>query len=175
MSHLLASSPISTQAIQLVGQTSGYFERISNHTAREILRWPSGAIPNRYLPFFAPKIKRLQKQLYLAYHVDSFWGDQLLIAVYVPYIQTTLRGRVSRSSEQDISPVLIKLSHDARTAGSTVFNILNYNHDDEISMEDERSLCTLGQTYRGEARLQPLTSCKKVNFHGNSEGVCLSY
>lgn len=61
----------------------------------------------------------LQKQLDTAYHTDSFIRDHLLTAVDLPNIQTPLRDRMSRTSQQVVNIIANQLCDRKNSAGSS--------------------------------------------------------
>lgn len=68
---------------------------IENHSDRKV---------QVFRKFFA-KLMSLQKQLAPPYHTDSFLGDRLITAIGIPDIQTTLRDRMLRTSNQAFSRI----------------------------------------------------------------------
>lgn len=101
---------------------------------------------------------KLQKQLDTTYHADRYLRYQLLIAVDVPHIVTSLRQRIPRASEQAISRTMNRLSYMKKSAGSAVSLFTDtpilmaraVEKGDEDEGYDEASY-TLGQSYNGQA------------------------
>lgn len=96
---------------------------------------------------FTAKMMRLQNQLDLRYHGDLFMREQLQTDVDIPAIQSSLRDRIARISEQAINRVLLKLSNDTKTAGRTMVNFVHDGHD-----HAHWACCHLGKKKRNKVR-----------------------
>ena len=94
---------------------------------------------------FTAALMSLQNQLDVTYHEDKFLRDRLLTAVDIPSIQSSLRDRLPRTSQQAINRVAIQLSDRKRSAGGSSACI---TQDDD----DDKALYSLGKSYGGEAR-----------------------
>ena len=90
---------------------------------------------------FTASLMSLQNQLDDTYHDDKFLRDRLLTAVDIPSIQSSLRDRLPRTSQQAINRVAIQLSDRKRSAGSNA----------ACTVEDNETFYSLGKTYGGEA------------------------
>lgn len=66
---------------------------------------------------FVATLYQLQKQLDIPYHAGRYLRDRLLTADEIPYVRTTLRDRIPRSSEQEIRKVMNSLSENKGSAG----------------------------------------------------------
>lgn len=96
----------------------------------EFARNPNESQTQVFLDFTA-KLMQLQKQLDTPYHADRYLRDKLLTAVDVPHIQTSLRDRIPRTSEQAICRVMNRLSDNKRSAGGTVAYLASDTVDDQ--------------------------------------------
>jgi hypothetical protein len=59
-----------------------------------------------------------QRQLHKSYHNDRFLKDQIVIAVDIPEIERSLRGKEARTSHEVIQRVTALLSNEPRSAGA---------------------------------------------------------
>lgn len=104
---------------------------------------------------FVAKLTSLQNQLDPTYQTDQFLRDRLLTAVDIPSIQSTLRDRLPRTSQQTINRVANQLSDKKKTAGSnsvcmtSAYTNVPYKTHDPYENHVHYSL---GKTYGGDAR-----------------------
>lgn len=68
---------------------------------------------------FFEKLKSLQRQLDSQYHTDTFFRDRLLAAIDIPAIQTALRDRLPRTSNQAVKRIENQLLDKSQSAGSS--------------------------------------------------------
>lgn len=103
---------------------------------------------------FTAQMMQLQKQLDIPYHEDSFLRDQLLTAVDIPGIQTSLRDRIPRTSEQAVNRIENRLSEKKEAAGRTVNNMeASFEPDSDVNKESHTSaMYYIGQSYYGEVK-----------------------
>lgn len=67
---------------------------------------------------FVAKSMILQKQLDKTYHTNGFLRDRLIIAVDLPAIQSALRDKMPRTSQQVFNKIANQLCYKAWSAGS---------------------------------------------------------
>lgn len=92
---------------------------------------------------FVAKLMSLQNQLDITYHTDQFLRDRLLTSVNIPAIQSSLRDRLPRTSQQAINRIANQLSAKSRSAGTNAVCIVD--DEDEV-------MYSLGKQYGGDAR-----------------------
>lgn len=99
---------------------------------------------------FVDRMMAIQQQLHKDYQSNRQLRDQLLLAVDIPSIQETLNDRRPRTAHQLIERTATRLSHQPRTAGTSVAHLVaEWSKGDP---PETQALYTLGQKYGGDAK-----------------------
>lgn len=72
---------------------------------------------------FVANLMRTQTKLDISYQGDNLLRDQLLESLDLPIIKTTLKDRITRTSQNIINIVLLTILAKKRSAGITNANI----------------------------------------------------
>lgn len=97
---------------------------------------------------FTATMMQLQNQLNIPYLEDRFQRDQLVTAVEIRWIQTSLRDRIPRTSEQAVNRISNPLSEKRKTSGRTILNIkAEESSQDTLHDQTPDVLYYQGQSY----------------------------
>lgn len=105
------------------------------------------------------RLSRIQNQLDVQYHRDSFLRDQLVMAADIPHLERSLRERVPKTAHEAMHRIAASLSNEPRSAGANWTAVDSHN-------DDTQAHYGLGKSFGGQARKQ-LGGTVRRGYHKN--------